>query len=269
MHTRAYILQLIGSMIFPDKSDNLVHLMWLPLLEDFELCGSYSWGSACLAWLYRQLCRAADKKASQIAGCLVLLQTWAWDRFPHLSPLRRRSRQRQGMPLAYRWGASLDTTAVATHVLSVIREALDRQSFDQVVWHPYTDDVCARLPDYCLDGQESWRARVPLICFSIVEWHYPDRVIRQFGDEQIIPGQCDAETRLHRIDMRGKSSDNWMHIHADYIQLWHHRGSHVVPLHWEHDGEYATWYMRHSRPHLSHTGVMLSIVVSTITIYLY
>ncbi|KAI4330926.1 hypothetical protein MLD38_029163 [Melastoma candidum] len=133
MHTRAYILQLIGAMIFPDKSNNLVHLMWLPLLEDFERAGTYSWGSACLAWLYRQLCRASQKNASQVAGCLVLLQTWAWDRFPHLSPIRRRSRQVQGMPLVARWGAALDTKTIASHVLSVIREALDRQIPSRVV----------------------------------------------------------------------------------------------------------------------------------------
>ncbi|KAI4369987.1 hypothetical protein MLD38_018375 [Melastoma candidum] len=77
IHTRAYILQLIGAMIFLDKPDNLMHLMWLPLLEDFERAGTYSWGSACLAWLYRQLCRASQKNASQVAGCLVLLQIWA------------------------------------------------------------------------------------------------------------------------------------------------------------------------------------------------
>ncbi|KAI4371219.1 hypothetical protein MLD38_019482 [Melastoma candidum] len=60
--------------------------------------------------------------------------------------------------------------------------------------------------------------------------------------------------------MRGKQFDNWMHIHTKYIELWHHRGSHIVPLHWEQDEEYITWYMRHSRPHLFHTGIMLSIM---------
>ena len=47
-YTRAYILQLIGVFLFLGKSSNKVHLMFLPLLEDFEVAGRYSWGSACL-----------------------------------------------------------------------------------------------------------------------------------------------------------------------------------------------------------------------------
>ena len=51
-YTRAYILQLIGGFLFLGKSSDKVHLMFLPLLEDFEVVGRYSWGSVCLAWLY-------------------------------------------------------------------------------------------------------------------------------------------------------------------------------------------------------------------------
>ena len=36
-----------------DKSNNMIHLMFLPLLEDFGVIDTYSWGSVCLAWLYR------------------------------------------------------------------------------------------------------------------------------------------------------------------------------------------------------------------------
>ena len=52
-YARAYILQLIGGFLFSGKSSDKVHLMFLPLLHDFEAAGRYSWGSACLEWLYR------------------------------------------------------------------------------------------------------------------------------------------------------------------------------------------------------------------------
>ncbi|CAL5371613.1 unnamed protein product [Camellia sinensis] len=73
-HTRAYILWLIGGVLLPDKSQNLVKLMYLPLLRDIEEIGQYSWGSAALAWLYRMLCRAAQVGTREIGGPLVLLQ---------------------------------------------------------------------------------------------------------------------------------------------------------------------------------------------------
>ena len=73
-HARAYILWLIGGVLLPDKSQNLVKLMYLPLLRDIEEIGQYSWGSAALAWLYRMLCRAAQVGTREIGGPLVLLQ---------------------------------------------------------------------------------------------------------------------------------------------------------------------------------------------------
>ena len=60
--------------------------MFLPMLEDFDTAGRYSWGSAVLAWLYRELCRATDSDSCDIAGALILVQLWAWSRFPHISP---------------------------------------------------------------------------------------------------------------------------------------------------------------------------------------
>ena len=60
--------------------------MFLPFLEDFDATGRYSWGSAALAWLYRELCRATNPKSGDIAGSLILVQLWAWSRFPHISP---------------------------------------------------------------------------------------------------------------------------------------------------------------------------------------
>ncbi|MED6122476.1 hypothetical protein PIB30_040206 [Stylosanthes scabra] len=38
--------------------------------------GQYSWGSATLAWLYRNLCRASNRNVVAIVGPLQLLQSW-------------------------------------------------------------------------------------------------------------------------------------------------------------------------------------------------
>ncbi|CAN1760989.1 Serine/threonine-protein phosphatase 7 long form homolog [Linum perenne] len=59
--------------------------MWLPLLGDFSYAGSLSWGSACLAWLYREMCRASHVLAEQISRTLFILQIWAWEHFPFIA----------------------------------------------------------------------------------------------------------------------------------------------------------------------------------------
>ncbi|CAN1151774.1 Serine/threonine-protein phosphatase 7 long form homolog [Linum perenne] len=79
------MLCLIGGFLFPNNSTQYVHLMWLPLLGDFSYAGSLSWGSACLAWLYREMCRASHVLAEQISGPLFILQICAWEHFPFIA----------------------------------------------------------------------------------------------------------------------------------------------------------------------------------------
>ncbi|KAF7820640.1 serine/threonine-protein phosphatase 7 long form-like protein [Senna tora] len=83
---RAYILCLIGGMLMVDHSSHYVYLMYLSLLEDLQQAGTYSWGSAVLAHLYRELCNATNKNQKEIAGCQTLVHMWAWDRFRWLAP---------------------------------------------------------------------------------------------------------------------------------------------------------------------------------------
>ena len=58
-YARAYILQLMGGSMFANNSTRYVHLMFLPFLANLHHTRQYSWGGACLAWLYRQLCKAS------------------------------------------------------------------------------------------------------------------------------------------------------------------------------------------------------------------
>ncbi|XP_073107638.1 serine/threonine-protein phosphatase 7 long form homolog isoform X2 [Elaeis guineensis] len=269
-YARAYILQLMGGCLFADKSNNLMHIMFLPLLEDLDSAGHYSWGSAGLAWLYRELCRASRKDTHDIAGPLILLQVWAWDRFPYIAP------RRLGQPildpimdvvdggvlprgsLAMRWRDALSVAEVSTHVLMMYRYHLDRQKSEQVIWQPYTPEILAELPDYCFNGQDVWRSRVPLLCFHIVEWHYADRVLRQFGIRQPIPIDCDTDVRLHHVDLRGRVDQDWSITHQHFIQLWESRQDQVI------DGAsvdgtmdfhdpYMQWYRRITRRFICRT----------------
>ncbi|KAK9083202.1 hypothetical protein Scep_029673 [Stephania cephalantha] len=50
---RAYILNLIGATPFANKSGIRVPLTLIQFLEDVDIIGSYAWGGATLAYMYR------------------------------------------------------------------------------------------------------------------------------------------------------------------------------------------------------------------------
>ncbi|MFQ6668444.1 hypothetical protein Gotur_034096, partial [Gossypium turneri] len=66
--TRAYIMHIVGGVLMPDANNDKVHLMYLPLLAYLSSVNSYSWGSAVLAVLYRELCWATNPDVVDIGG---------------------------------------------------------------------------------------------------------------------------------------------------------------------------------------------------------
>ncbi|WCJ34836.1 Aminotransferase-like plant mobile domain family protein [Euphorbia peplus] len=272
-YARAFLLRLIGGIIFSNKSSSRVHLMFLPLFEDFQKAAQYSWGAACLAWLYRELCRATNPTAKEISGPLFLLQLWALERLPHITSISRDNLPRQPLsppaPLGCRWKYAKIANEVSAQVLKQYRYALDRQGPDQMIWQPYTDDIIAGLPQCCTSGRAIWRAVVPLICFHIVEWQQPDRVMRQFGLQQPIPVKPHQDDALHTIDLRGNQELSWVTQHASYNSLWddrHNRVIHGEPSQdrLQYNSEYMTWYRKITRRWISPMGAAIGAVVDGI-----
>ena len=80
-HAHVWLWHLFGGFLFPDGLGNTISWMVLPILgQQWENIAQYSWGSATLAWLYRQLCDACRQVASDsnLGGCAYLLQIWIW-----------------------------------------------------------------------------------------------------------------------------------------------------------------------------------------------
>ena len=122
-----------------------------------------------------------------------------------------------------------------------------------VIWQPYTAHVIESLPTYCVIGQALWHIRAPFICFELVEWHFPDRVMRQFGLQQAILENLDTSVQLHDMDMRGKGEPfDWTKYHRDFIAYWDTHHNHVVnanalqgPINY--DDSYMGWFRRITR----------------------
>ncbi|XP_031736055.1 serine/threonine-protein phosphatase 7 long form homolog [Cucumis sativus] len=191
-YARAYIMQLIGGFLFADKSNTLVHCMFLPLLINFDQAGTYAWGAACLAWLYRELCRASNARSLEIAGPLILLQVWAYDRFPILAP-QVPVEVSIGRPLSFRWSGVIPLSELSANMLITYRMFFDRLINSQINWTPYTSHIMALLPRQCHNGQAMWTYVGPMICFHLVEKHQAGRVLRQFHMLQMPPEFCSTD----------------------------------------------------------------------------
>ncbi|RZC28859.1 Serine/threonine-protein phosphatase 7 long form-like [Glycine soja] len=102
---------------------------------------------------------------------------------------------------------------------------------------PYIATVMAALPPICVVGSVAWFAVVPLICFHVLEWHQPDRVLRQFGLQQPIPGCPSQLQNLHGITLKGKQDENWFHLLAPIISQWNNRAEFRVDVYPRQEGE--------------------------------
>lgn len=86
LHAKIYILLLIARVLMPDKSHNLLHTSRISLVGDLDKCNRYSWGSACLATLYKHMCKPSQKGVKSIGGCVVLFSVRALTCIPLLTP---------------------------------------------------------------------------------------------------------------------------------------------------------------------------------------
>ncbi|RYQ88328.1 hypothetical protein Ahy_B09g095585 isoform H [Arachis hypogaea] len=211
IYARAYIMMLLSTQLFMDKSANRVHLRWLPFVARLDDMGSYSWGAAALAWLYRCMCRVANRNVTNLAGPLQLLQSWIFWRFPMLRPP---GFDAFFFPLA---SSSVD-------VLAVI--------------HP---EILTEEHSWL------WRAVTNLIYFAVIEWHQVDRVFPQLGGVQHLPEPMLNIEYLHSKDGRG--GDRWFPTYyRTWHQHWDDRVRSVLSVQRVPDPgpspEYLDWWHR-------------------------
>ncbi|CAI0428486.1 unnamed protein product, partial [Linum tenue] len=65
-----------------------------------------------------------------------------------------------------------------------------------------------------------WCTRVPLICHHTVEWHLPDRCLRQFGQEQCIPLEVPESQRAFHYRDGWQGTHDWPNKLEEFIVIW-------------------------------------------------
>ncbi|RYR28567.1 hypothetical protein Ahy_B01g052707 [Arachis hypogaea] len=199
-YARAYIMMLLGTQLFADKSGNRIHIRWLPFVARLEEMGTYSWGSAALAWLYRCMCRVANRNVIKLAGPLQLLQSWIFWRFPRFRPA---GFETSSWPLASRWSGYNPSSSEKGPRVQMWRLWIDRLQDREYIWMPYSSpDVLQVVHPEVLEPRHMalWRSVTSLIYFAVIEWHQIDRVLPQFGGKWHLHWESRAESVL-RFDV--------------------------------------------------------------------
>ncbi|QHN75967.1 uncharacterized protein DS421_19g639880 [Arachis hypogaea] len=223
---RAYIMMLLGTQLFADKSGNRINIRWLPYVARLEEMGSYSWG---LQYWH---------------GCTGACAEWQTD---------------MCWPLASRYGtqAFLFQVKIADVHSAEHETEIDMLQPKDFIWMLYSSpEVLQVVHPEALEPRHMavWRSVMSLIYFAVVEWHQVDRVLPQFGGVQPLPRPALNIDFLMSKDGRG--GDRWFpsalqHWHI----LWETRADHVLrfdvvadpgPSH-----AYLDWWSQHGKRFLS------------------
>ncbi|KAL2319493.1 hypothetical protein Fmac_028462 [Flemingia macrophylla] len=203
-HARAWICRFLGGVLFVDAGSTCVNIRWLTYLRDVQAIGNYAWGAAALSYLYRNLCRATNYDAKNFGGFVALLQLWVWERIPKLRPTVIPPFD-VTEPVGVRWTSQYHALPVVDNV-GVIRKTID----------------CLRRRD-CRHGMDIWESICPLVTNRIIEWHQPDRVMRQFGFQQPIPHPPCTPPQVHHLTLRGKNARPLTAVIDDCTNSWNNR----------------------------------------------
>ncbi|XP_016684363.1 protein MAINTENANCE OF MERISTEMS-like [Gossypium hirsutum] len=136
---RTYITHIIGGVLMPDSNNNKVHIIYIPLLANLTNVCSYSWGSAVLAVMYRELCQTAKPSVVDMGRCLILLQSWALYRMPFLASV---THQPYVYPLINRW--STYPGIGRSYIVSIYRLTIEQHAGEGIGNCSYDTLVCLR-----------------------------------------------------------------------------------------------------------------------------
>ncbi|KAL5138330.1 Protein MAIN-LIKE 1 [Glycine soja] len=131
----AYLLHLLGCILFANKSATHVHVVFLDAFRDFSQSGSYAWGASALLHMYDHLNDACKSGDRQLAGYITLLQCWIYEHFPSVVECLTDPDYDELSPRACRWiamKASLKSISASTY-----RQRLDGLRIPDVCWMPY------------------------------------------------------------------------------------------------------------------------------------
>ncbi|KAK1666710.1 hypothetical protein QYE76_054869 [Lolium multiflorum] len=255
----AYLMRLLGKTMFTDNHGNTISARYIPIAQEIaeateaEHITQRSWGSAVLAATYRGMCKGCQltSHGSGIVGCPLLLQLWSWARFPigrseisggSWPPDELYDAERIDMPTF----GSLWTSRKRHFGHNQLRncypaftEQFDLLLESDVTWEPYSEDhrdeaYPGGISNMCTRDWAYWMTKAKIIFDIFVEEMSQQRVMRQFGQRQLIeppPPTVPLPPRVHAYNRKGanKTAAGWLQLLAPYITGW-------ANVHWQRGG---------------------------------
>ncbi|KAF6165489.1 hypothetical protein GIB67_023318, partial [Kingdonia uniflora] len=155
---------------------------YLVLFAKDKVAKKWSWGSEVLAHMYFNLGATSRDDGKQFAYCTTLLESWIFVHFPKLVGIPKEiDSNAYEHCTCWKWDVSVTNRYGGTTLLN-FREALDNYKLEDVVWDPYRDKK-----DSSLAFKEVTFFYGALASPDHVQPYYPNRVVRQFNQEQGIP----------------------------------------------------------------------------------
>ncbi|KAL0278083.1 UNVERIFIED_CONTAM: hypothetical protein Sradi_7297300 [Sesamum radiatum] len=188
---------LLGGLMCPDSSGNLVPLLYLSKLEEINAARNYSWAVLSLHFYTGNYVMPVSKAKRQLVV--------------HCNCYRH------------------NFTRTVRTTIRVTRDILENMQEDQFIWQPYDMDlecIIAYAADFT---PELWRSACPLIFYAIVEIHHPEWVLRQFGMSQNISEMPDSrDMTLHQISRKAHTGTDWGVQYILHIRRWQRRRDTIV-----------------------------------------
>ncbi|RYQ98730.1 hypothetical protein Ahy_B07g086489 [Arachis hypogaea] len=154
-YIRCQIFYFLGSTLFADKLTVYAHAKYLPLLHDFNLIQTYSWGQHVLA-----LYRASHYDTKEMDDPLNILFVWTWERMPCIVPVPRQYLPAADVPVARRWSHFKRISAWLSKTTTTFRQEIDYMK------EPYEGVI---IPDELHRHLEVCNTVAPLLSFECVE----------------------------------------------------------------------------------------------------
>ncbi|RZC88632.1 hypothetical protein C5167_016493 [Papaver somniferum] len=206
----AYLLCILGCVIFPNTSGNRIDANLLQLLDPLHEVGDYSWGTTCLAFLMEELRKASRLGTCQVAGKVALLQAWIYDNFPILKLAGENPEWRKGTPRGTKYTFEYNRSRTKEQQLIRMMEILDQLKASDVCFDPYKEDRAS--------GHINVRSDLSLYFGPL--WHptgyvmyNPSRMMRQHGYIQHQPMEEFGNYYKLELELCSPSGDNLTIVH--------------------------------------------------------